>query len=284
MTRPSTQRATFSEEERDDLMHIVAEHPDESGAIYRRRFGDMKQGKHKRRAGMYTDQQFRGPVDSVKRLLDGKPTAGSTATGRGGTPRSTASTAQREVRRAVTVSKKVQRRGDVRMASCVAQQEVSSPVRRPMLPAHADSSPSFSSFSPLDASELAQGWLRTAAHWSPELRAFAAEGSFDSDNALCEASRAVPSPVRKACSDDDESDVDEGADEDEGSDDDDDEFGMDEDDDDDEGGGEFGMDEDEDEDADDSCTVLQTPPLMVPPSARTGYGARVRVPRPQVDV
>ena len=84
--------------------------------------------------------------------------------------------------------------------------------------------------------------------------------------------------------DDDESDVDEGADEDEGSDVDVDEFGMDEDDDDDEGGGEFGMDEDEDEDADDSCTVLQTPPLMVPPSARTGPGARVRVPRPQVDV
>ena len=318
MTRPSrVTRPHFSKEERADLMYIVAEYPDESAAIYRRRFGDMKQGKHKRRAGMYTDKQFKGPVDSAKRLLDGKPAAGSTATAVGGTPRTAASTAQREVRRAVTVAKKVQRRGDVQMASCVARQEVSSPVRRPMLPAHADTSPPSSSFSPLDGSVFAEGWLRNAGalathveactphpplltpphpphpqshavHWSPELRAIAAGGSFDSDNALCEASRALPSPVRRRrrewMGDDDESDVDEGADEDEGSDVDVDEFGMDEDDDDDEGGGEFGMDEDEDEDADDSCTVLQTPPLMVPPSARTGPGARVRVPRPQVDV
>ena len=129
MTRPSrVTRPHFSKEERAVLMYIVAEYPDESAAICRMRFGDMKQGKHKRRAGMYTDKQFKAPVQTIKRLLDGKPAAGSTATAVGGTPRSTASTAQREVRRAVTVANKVQRRGNVQMASCVARQEVSSPV------------------------------------------------------------------------------------------------------------------------------------------------------------
>ena len=166
--RTRTNRARFTEEERKDLVDLLKDFPDESNTLLRHRFRDMKSGKHKARAEEYEDSPgaWESQVGYYERKIAGLK-YGSLGERNGGAAKTAASEAARVIKSASSHKTRKERRADLDMQICAAQEsEVDSPVRQPTRPAYV-AVPEHMGFDPHDTTASAALWTRSAGTlWS----------------------------------------------------------------------------------------------------------------------
>ena len=160
VARLGANRPPFTDVETDDLVWCLTEHPGDEYRHTWQRFGAMKDGAHKERAEMYTAIEFKKPMDTAKRRMNGLQTCGSLSVAKGGSAATAESKAARLAKLSSAVSYGGQKKKDDRLQKLVPPPPGQSPPRLQRLPQAA--APPAPAFTPGDGSAIDAIFMRHA--------------------------------------------------------------------------------------------------------------------------